>query len=259
MTLTVTNDNGLSLLIGDNTSEFITLSPGQLTNFPGGLLALGGNDTVIGSSDSELIFGNEGQDNISGDAGNDTLFGSKDNDQLDGGTGNDSIPANLGDDVIRGGDGNDTLLGGKGNDQLFGDAGNDFLSGDRDIDTLTGGQGSDTFALSTGSGLDIITDFENTIDYIQVPADVSISDILIQAAGANTLLVLKSTGEQLVQLNNIQASNITTANLLLPNQSGLLEEMPDGPGGIPQSVDPLNPMPGIPPEILSFVSPILII
>ncbi|MEL0590623.1 MAG: calcium-binding protein [Planktothrix rubescens PR222] len=258
MTLTVTNDNGLSLLIGDNTSESITLSPGQLTNFPGGLLALGGNDTVIGSADGELIFGNEGQDSISGGAGNDTLFGSKDNDQLDGGTGNDSIPANLGDDVIRSGDGNDTLLGGKGNDQLFGDAGDDFLSGDRDIDTLTGGQGSDTFALSTGSGLDIITDFENTIDYIQVPADVSVSDILIQAAGTNTLIILQSTGEQLVQLNNIQASNITIANLLLPNQSGLTE-MPEGPGGIPQSVDPLNPMPGIPPEILSFVSPILII
>jgi len=185
MTLTVTNDNGLSLLIGDNTSEFITLSPGQLTNFPGGLLALGGNDTVVGSSDSELIFGNEGQDSISGGAGNDTLFG------------------------------------GKGNDQLFGDAGNDFLSGDRDIDTLTGGQGSDTFALSTGSGLDIITDFENTIDYIQVPADVSISDILIQAAGANTLLVLKSTGEQLVQLNNVQSSSITIASLLLSNQPPL--------------------------------------
>ncbi len=258
MTLTVTNDNGLSLLIGDNTSEFITLSPGQLTNFPGGVLALGGNDTVIGSTDSELIFGNEGQDSISADSGNDTLFGGKDNDQLDGGNDNDSILGHLSDDLLRGGDGNDTLLGGKGNDQLFGDAGNDFLSGDRDIDTLTGGQGSDTFALSTGSGLDIITDFENTIDYIQVPADVSISDILIQAAGANTLIILQSTGEQLVQLNNIQASNITIANLLLPNQSGLTE-MPEGPGGIPQSVDPLNPMPGIPPEILSFVSPILII
>ena len=77
MTLTVTNDNGLSLLIGDNTSEFITLSPGQLTNFPGGLLALGGNDTVIGSADSELIFGNEGQDNISADAGTIPYLGEK--------------------------------------------------------------------------------------------------------------------------------------------------------------------------------------
>ncbi len=75
--------------------------------------------------------------------------------------------------------------------------------------------------MSTGSGLDIITDFENTIDYIQVPADVSISDILIQAAGANTLLVLKSTGEQLVQLNNVQSSSITIASLLLSNQPPL--------------------------------------
>jgi RTX toxins and related Ca2+-binding proteins len=258
MTLTVTNDNGLSLLIGDNTSESITLSPGQLTNFPGGLLALGGNDTVIGSADGELIFGNEGQDSISGGAGNDTLFGGKDNDQLDGGTDNDSILGHLSDDMLRGGDGNDTLLGGKGNDQLFGDAGDDFLSGDRDIDTLTGGQGSDTFALSTGSGLDIITDFEYNIDSIQLPADVTDTDISIEAAGDNTLIILQSTGEQLVQLNNIQASNITTASLLLPNQSGLTE-MPEGPGGIPQSVDPLNPLPGIPPEILSFVSPILII
>lgn len=197
MTLTVTNDNGLSLLIGDNTSESITLSPGQLADTPDGLLAFGGNDTVIGSSDSELIFGNEGQDNISGGAGNDTLFG------------------------------------GKGNDQLFGDAGNDFLSGDRDIDTLTGGQGSDTFALSTGSGLDIITDFENTIDYIQVPADVSISDILIQAAGANTLLVLKSTGEQLVQLNNVQSSSITIASLLLSNQPPL-QNLPPATDALPE-------------------------
>jgi Ca2+-binding RTX toxin-like protein len=203
--------NGISRLIGDNTSEFITLSPGQLANFPGGVLALGGNDTVIGSADSELIFGNEGQDSISGGAGNDTLFGSKDNDQLDGGTGNDSIRGDLGDDIVRGGDGNDTLLGGKGNDQLFGDAGDDFLSGDQGNDTLTGGQGRDTFALSTG-GLDIITDFENGSDYIQVPAGVSVSDILIQAAGANTLLSVKSTGEQLAQLNNVQASSITSVN-----------------------------------------------
>ncbi len=214
--------------------------------------------SVIGSADGELIFGNEGQDSISGGAGNDTLFGGKDNDQLDGGTDNDSILGHLSDDMLRGGDGNDTLLGGKGNDQLFGDAGDDFLSGDRDIDTLTGGQGSDTFALSTGSGLDIITDFEYNIDSIQLPADVTDTDISIEAAGDNTLIILQSTGEQLVQLNNIQASNITTASLLLPNQSGLTE-MPEGPGGIPQSVDPLNPLPGIPPEILSFVSPILII
>ncbi len=252
MALRFTNDNGIIRLLGDNTAEFITLSPGQLTNIPGGVWVLGGNDTVIGSTDSELILGNDGQDSISGSAGNDTLIGGKDNDQLDGGSGNNSIRGDANEDIIRGGDGNDSLFGGKGNDQLFGDAEDDFLSGDQGNDTLTGGQGSDRFALSTGGGLDIITDFENTIDYIQVPADVSISDILIQAAGSNTLLSLRSTGEQLAQLNNVQASSITIASLLLPNQPPL--ESPPPVVNIPQppSEIPIPLLPDVPPSPIGF-------
>jgi Ca2+-binding RTX toxin-like protein len=212
MALRLTNDNDLIRLLGDNTPENINLSPGQLTNTPGGAWVLGGNDTVIGSADSELILGNDGQDSISG------------------------------------GEGNDTLFSGKGNDQLSGGAGDDFLSGDRDIDTLTGGQGSDTFALSTGGGLDIITDFDNTTDFIQVPANLNIGDILIQTAGANTLLTVKSTGEQLAQLNNVQASSITTANLL-PNQPPLQSTpipRPDTPVFLPPDFSfpdsPLSPI-----------------
>lgn len=204
--------NGISRLISDNTSEFITLSPRQLTNIPGGVWVLGGNDTVIGSSDSELILGNDGQDSISG------------------------------------GDGNDSLFGGKGNDQLFGDAGDDFLSGDQGNDTLIGGLGNDRFVLSTGGGLDIITDFDNTTDFIQVPANLNIGDILIQTAGANTLLTVKSTGEQLAQLNNVQASSITTANLLA-NQPPLLSTpipRPDTPVFLPPDFSfpdsPLSPI-----------------
>jgi Ca2+-binding RTX toxin-like protein len=216
MALRLTNDNGLIRLLGDNTPENITLSPGQLTNIPGGAWVLGGNDTVIGSTISELIVGNDGQDSLSG------------------------------------GDGNDSLFGGKGNDQLFGGAGDDFLSGDRDIDTLTGGQGRDTFALSTGGGLDIITDFDNTTDYIQVPVGVSISDILIQTAGANTLLSLRSTGEALAQLNNVQASSITTANLLLANQQPL--ESPPPAINVPQpSLEiPIPLLPDLPPLPIPF-------
>ena len=214
MALRFTNDNGLIRLLGDNTSEFITLSPGQLTNIPGGVWVLGGNDTVIGSVDSELILGNDGQDSISG------------------------------------GDGNDSLFGGKGNDQLFGDAGDDFLSGDQGNDILTGGLGNDRFVLSIGGGLDIITDFGNGSDFIQVPAGVSISDILIQTAGSNTILSLRSTGEQLAQLNNIQASSITNARLLLPNQP-LLESpppainIPQPPSELPIPLLPDVPLPPI--------------
>jgi len=212
MALRFINDNGLFRLFGDNTAELIELSPRLLTDIPGGVFVLGGNDTVRGSTISELILGNDGQDSISS------------------------------------GEGNDTLFGGKGNDQLFGDAGDDFLSGNRDIDTLTGGQGSDTFALSTGGGLDIITDFDNTTDYIQVPANLNIGDILIQTAGANTLLTVKSTGEQLAQLNNVQASSITTANFLVdqPPLQGTPTPRPDTPVFVPPDVSfpdsPLSPI-----------------
>jgi Ca2+-binding RTX toxin-like protein len=206
MALRFINDNGLFRLFGDNTAELIELSPQLLTDIPGGVFVLGGNDTVTGSTISELIFGNDGQDSISG------------------------------------GEGNDSLFGGKGNDQLFGGAGDDFL------DTLTGGLGSDTFALSTGGGLDIITDFDNITDYIQVPANLNIGDILIQTAGANTLLTVKSTGEQLAQLNNVQASSITTANLLAnqpPLQSTPIPR-PDTPVFLPPDFSfpdsPLSPI-----------------
>lgn len=252
MALRFTNDNGLFRLLGDNTSESITLSPGELTNIPGGVWVRGGNDTVLGSADSELILGNEGQDSISGGTGNDTISGGKDSDFVDGGIGNDLVKGDQDSDTVTGGDGNDSLFGGRGKDQLFGDAGDDFLSGDRDNDTLTGGLGRDTFALSTGGGLDIITDFENTIDYIQVPVGVNISDILIQAAGANTILSLRSTGEQLAQLNNVQASSITTASLLLANQPPV--ESPPLSVNIPQppSQPPIPLLPDFPQPTISL-------
>ncbi|NJK66535.1 MAG: hypothetical protein HC941_08355 [Microcoleus sp. SU_5_3] len=60
--------------------------------------------------------------------------------------------------------------------------------------------------------------------------------ILIQAAGANTILSLRSTGEQLAQLNNVQASSIATARLLLLNQPPL-----ENPGTVNTPGQPLLP------------------
>ncbi len=246
MALRLTNDNGLIRLLGDNTPENIALSPGQLTNTPGGVWVLGGNDTVIGSADSELILGNEGQDSISGGAGNDTLIGGKDKDFVDGGIGNDLVRGDLDADIVRGGDGNDSLFGGRGTDQLFGDAGDDFLSGDRDNDTLTGGLGRDTFALSTGGGLDVITDFENGIDLIQLPAGLNFDAISIQSIGSNAVITIKSTSEQLARLNNVQSSSITRANFA---GSGVQTE--DSPFEPTLPSDPS--IPGIPvPSDISF-------
>lgn len=219
-------ENGVSRLVGDDTSEMIRLSSRQLANFPGGLWTLNGDDTVEGTADSEWIATNQGEDWIFGKAGDDTLMGGKENDQIEGEAGNDFLRGDLDVDIVRGGEGNDTLFGGKGSDQLFGESGNDALFGDRDsdtlhggdgLDTLTGGEGSDVFVILSNQGLDLIADFEKGVDLIQLPEGLNFSQIRLQSSGnnqENTLILDSLTGQQLAQLNNIQANSLTSTDFL---------------------------------------------
>lgn len=240
--LTPNGDN----LLGSNNADLITLSPGDLTDFPGGLATLDGNDTITGSSDSELIMANRGPDHISGGAGNDTLMGGKDDDTIDGNIGNDIVRGDSDQDIVRGGDGADTMYGGKGNDELFGEQGNDVLFGDRDHDTLTGGAGEDTltggagndlFILQTAQGLDIITDFENGIDLLQLPSGMSVDNIGLQSNGQNTVIVDQITGTMLAQLNNVAAADITINNFV---SEGDLTTPPENPNFINRVVELTN-------------------
>jgi Ca2+-binding RTX toxin-like protein len=64
------------------------VTPGLLVGLPIGLLALEGNDTVRGASDSEIINGNIGEDLLYGGGGGDTLYGGKDSDGVFGEEGN---------------------------------------------------------------------------------------------------------------------------------------------------------------------------
>ncbi len=134
---------------------------------------MGGNDSIIGGSDQDVIYGGDGNDTLLGGNGVDTIYGGVGNDSLDGGertdflyggSGDDLIAdtgGSLSDDTIYGGDGNDTILagtredlvyGGAGNDSIHGEAGNDTLYGDAGNDTLVGGAGND--AVYGGDGAD---------------------------------------------------------------------------------------------------------
>ncbi|MGD1716639.1 CAP domain-containing protein [Dapis sp. BLCC M172] len=222
--------NGNNLLASDN-ADIIALSFGELADFPDGLAALGGNDLITGSSDSEVIMGNRGEDSLNGGDGADTLFGGKDNDSVDGGGGDDLVRGDRENDVVRGGNGADTLYGGKNNDALFGDAGNDALFGDRDNDTLrgglgedtlTGGEGSDVFVLESGAGIDEIADFENGIDLIQLPDGVN--NISLESSGdsqQNTLIIDSLTGEAIAQVNNISVGSLSSANFVFEGNSNI--------------------------------------
>ena len=81
------------------------------------------SDSLSGGSESDTLFGDEGNDRLAGDGQTDTLYG---------------------------GDGIDTLDGGSGSDRLFGDGGDDTFIGSSQNDTMDGGSGTDT-VIFTGS------------------------------------------------------------------------------------------------------------
>jgi len=95
-----------------------------------------------------------------GTGGNDSITGTINADVVNGGAGNDTLYGRAGNDVINGSAGTDNLYGEAGNDMLDGGAGNDMLSG---------GAGNDSFKFSgLDQGIDAITDFTSGTDTIHV-------------------------------------------------------------------------------------------
>jgi ribosomal protein L18E len=108
-----------------------------------------------------IIRGKSDSDNIFGLQGDDIIFARRGNDTIDGGGGNDRILADDGDDFVFGGEGDDNLFGENGKDTIDGGSGNDRVSGGRGDDTgiyrlaenatysnyYDGGTGDDTLRL----------------------------------------------------------------------------------------------------------------
>jgi Ca2+-binding RTX toxin-like protein len=90
-----------------------------------------------------------------GTNGNNTLEGTSDSDVLYGLGGND---------ILRGRSDADVLWGGDGDDWLFGQGGDDKLIGGRGDDWLSGGSADNTFVFGRNSGEDIIADFLSDVD-----------------------------------------------------------------------------------------------
>ncbi len=117
-----------------------------------------------------------------------------------------------------GSQGNDAILGNPVANRIVGGAGADRITGALGADTLTGGAGADIFAYSPGDGGqtqpagDIITDFTDGEDSIGLGSALTFADILIEAAGANTVIRLADTGEYLATLLGIQPQTFTAAD-----------------------------------------------
>jgi Ca2+-binding RTX toxin-like protein len=195
--------SGSSRFFGDNTSEYVDLRIGSGGISSGGVLMLGGDDTVDGAITNDLIFGNEGEDIISGGFGNDSLFGGKGRDSMLGEEGNNFLNGGQDADFLIGGAGNDILLGGKGNDFLASGNGNDTLVGGFGRDFLAGLgynnsikiEGSNLYVLQAEPGVtninnvDFITAFRPAFDKIGLADGLTVNDVVLESLTNVTILL----------------------------------------------------------------------
>jgi len=101
---------------------------------------------------------------LNGGNGDDVLWSSDGDDVINAGNGNDNIQSALG---------NDTINAGQGDDIIKAHDGDDIITGGAGADVITGGAGNDQFIYnnlsdSTGSNLDIILDFTQGEDQIDI-------------------------------------------------------------------------------------------
>ncbi len=111
-----------------------------------------GDDILDGGDGNDQLFGGNNDDQLFGGIGNDILQGDNGNDLLNGDLGNDTLKGLAGDDILDGGVGSDSLLGGIGNDILIGDVGDDILNAEAGNDLVFGDDGNDR--LYGGDGFD---------------------------------------------------------------------------------------------------------
>lgn len=162
------------------------------------LTYLSGSDrTYVRTDQSDFRFYLDGYHTVNLD-NSDFIFGPTSS--INGTSGSDNLTGTPTADGIFGMDGNDTLNGGTSADTLDGGAGTDLLTGDSGADVF---KFSDlTHSVNTTSSYDVISDFENGIDLIDLSGlgftdfteagTTNAGEIRVQLSGSGTYTFIKS-------------------------------------------------------------------
>uniref|UniRef100_UPI0040485ABB hypothetical protein n=1 Tax=Yoonia sp. TaxID=2212373 RepID=UPI0040485ABB len=196
-------------------------SIGNASNFENIVGTRGGNDTLTGDDNANVLIGSGGNDTLNGGAGNDTLYGDWATDDTSGATYglryyDVSSSSYWGDDILNGGAGDDVLVGNGGDDTLDGGAG---------ADILTGGAGNNTFVITSSSGGsiastgDTITDFTDGTDSIGFDTSLTFGGLTIEASGSDT--VIKNGSTYLATISGVAISKITAIDFQSTSTSAL--------------------------------------
>ena len=152
-------------------------------------------DVLTGDGAENVIEGGAGADTLEGGAGTDTLSYADSNtrvvvDLLNGNallghadgdviSGFENLSGSRLPDYLLGDNSGNVLSGGSGVDRLEARDGDDTLIGGTQNDNLKGGAGADVFVLNEGDGADLIDDWENDLDRIDVSDfGITFSEIL---------------------------------------------------------------------------------
>ena len=130
--------------------------------------------------------------------------------------------ANSGDSILFfGGDRDDEFRGGSGDDFLDGGGGDDLLIGGDGADILIGGAGQDIFGIGPSDSAsilepaDVITDFEDGVDWIGLEGGLRFDDLQIRNnGGSGTTISIQATGEILAIVEGINAHQLDSSDFV---------------------------------------------
>lgn len=172
---------------------------------------------VTGSKRSDVITGDDSDNRIKGMDGWDTLNGAGGDDTIEAGGGHDVVDGGDGDDLITGGGRRDDLRGGEGSDTIDGGTGNDTLTGGAGDDVLTGGAHKDAFVFANGSGNDRITDFQVSLDSLDLRDTTAgfseIEDVLAASTEVDGGLLIDLGGGDSVLLQGLTMDDLAQAQI----------------------------------------------
>jgi Ca2+-binding RTX toxin-like protein len=116
--------------------------------------------------------------------------------------------------ALNGLDGDDYLFGGSAADILNGGAGRDYLHGGAGDDILIGGTDVDLFDFAPGFGHDVINDFQDGVDKLQLRGVISATfaaNVQIEQVGADAVVTV---GENTITLRGMSASGLDATDFL---------------------------------------------
>ncbi|MEP3232650.1 MAG: Calx-beta domain-containing protein [Hyphomicrobiales bacterium] len=212
----LTGSSNVDILRGDEGVNILTGNAGndRLEGREGEDILNGGegNDLLLGGSENDTINGDDGNDNINGQGGDDTLNGGDGTDRLLGAAGNDTLIAGEGENnVLDGGSGADILIGSSERDIIRGQASRDTITGGGGNDALTGGFGPDTFIFNANDGGDVINDFEDNFDTIDLSSlGTDFASLTLSVIGGDDALIDYGSGS--IRLRDFDVNDLDTGD-----------------------------------------------